>query len=117
MVEACRRAFRGLPLEGVTVGDLRLLIDLMPEDAPVGAEAPAAPPAPRWVVAVFLCHLPAGGPLPAKAALFPQAALPRGLLATDGRFISDALAGGPYGLFRRGSVRWETGQPVLSRYG
>jgi len=139
LADACRRAV-GLPLGLVPeVVALRLLVAVAPDrgaGAPGGAQPGSGPPAPgggaacgppppagrsasapRWVVAVFLCRLPAGTPLPGRAAWLPADALPEGdVMATDRRFVADALSGGPYAVFRRARVRWDLRGPVVLDY-
>jgi len=123
LAEACRRELGeelGVP---ASVDGLRLLVSETllgaegeaPADVAVAAGEPARPG--QWVLAVFACRVPPGAVLPAEAAWFPAAALPEaGMIATDRRFISDALDPRPYAAFRRLAARLRAGQPVLLTY-
>lgn len=123
LADTCRRELReelGLPIQ---VEGLRLLVweTLLGADGDTGPAVSASAGQParagRWVLAVFSCRAPVGADLPPDAAWFPIAALPEdGMIATDRRFIGDALAPRTYAAFRRVTARLQAGRPVLLSY-
>ena len=107
--DACRRELaEELGVRARILG-LRLLVD----ETLLGPEG-----ARRWLLAIFAFRVPAGAALRDRAAWVPCTdldALP--MIATDRRFVTDALAGGPGARYRQLVARLDGArQPQVESY-